>query len=178
MSSIPTDLISDSDSDRLVIQKIGDHIMQNTSLTYQDDGRDEEELSIYPEEIQNMFFLWSFICDAGGNGLIVHVSQTSGYLIKGEHRALSAIDFSRLVGLYEQAIALSATPDEDGEMWAEYTYEIEDISWFKKFKTDIKLDSAEEVLDTQDTFNMINEEISSVAANYISSKVRPYFAQI
>lgn len=176
MPKIPSDLISDSDNDYLVIQKIGDYVMQNTPLTYQDDGGDEEALSIYPEEIQNVFFLWSFICDAGANGLVAHVSQTPGYLIKGEHRALSAITFFKLIDLYEQAIALSAMPGEDGEMWAEYPYEIEDISWFKKFKTDIDLESAEEILDTQETFKMINEELSSEASDYINSKIRPYFA--
>jgi hypothetical protein len=176
MSSIPGDLITGSDSDYLVIQKIGDYIMQNTSLSYQDGGEDEEALSLFPEEFQNMFFLSSFISDAGGNGLVVHVSQSPGYLIKGAHRALSAIAFSKLIGLYEQAIALSAMPNEDGVMWAEYPHEVEDISWFKSFKTDIDLDSAEEVLDTQDTFKMINDEISSVASDYINSKVRPMFA--
>lgn len=107
---------------------------------------------------------------------MVYVSQSPGYLIKGVHRALSAIAFSKLISLYEQAIALSAMPNEDGEMWAEYPHEVEDMSWFKSFNTNIDLESAEEVLDTPDTFNMINDEIASVASEYINSKVRPNFS--
>jgi hypothetical protein len=167
-----TVIIKETENDE-ILTAIGNYFMigGGSPLSYDHDSKDEEILSAYPEEIQNIFHLSSFNAVAGGGGLIGFVMQQPGYLIRGAHKALDTIGYRKLNEFYEQAIAVSVLPDDEGEMWCDYTEYEADLSWYKNFKTDLTAEAAEEELDVEEVFDLL-EEINTVAIPYIEQYVK------
>ncbi len=141
----------------LLFQEISDFI----SKQVEDDPYDfsPEKISQLPQVAQNIFYVWWFSCEVGGNGYEDYLLQHAGKDAPGAHAGLRAMGADFLLKRLEAAIPISI------EWEPEYTT-LEDWSWYKQFKLNPEFPSIE-TIDTMEMYNEIAESLTQKAISYI-----------
>jgi hypothetical protein len=130
------------------------------------DENDAQIIHALPEAIKNLYYLWWFQCEAGGNGISGFVLQSNSHHIKGAYLALKAIAENSLSKLLGHAIAMTIDQDEYG---AEYCESAPDLSWFRGF-TDKSSFQEIESIDRKETYDQI-DQLDDLIVKYITENI-------
>jgi len=103
-----------------------------------------------PAEVRAIYFLWMFVCEAGGNGIECFLLQQQGLFTPQVHEAL------RLVGATELVVRLEAAIPHAIKEESEFTFG-PDMSWFRQFPNNSDYPTLQSV--DKGVWKLINDDL-------------------
>jgi len=146
-------------------QELADHISKQAEKGAPCDF-DYSVVNAMPKEVQAIFFVWWFSCEAGGSGFAGFLLQNVGLHAQEAHEGLRLIGADELVERLEAAIPFSF------EWTPEFT-RLEDYSWFKQFKPSVKYPTIESI-DTLETYKLIGDDLRDRANTFINNHIEEF----
>lgn len=143
-------------------QELADYITKQSEKAAPYDF-DYARVKTMPKEVQAVFFVWWFSCEAGGSGFEGYLMQSAGLHAQEAHAGLTQMGATELVERLEAAIPLSF------EWSPEYSFQ-EDHSWYSQFPRNTKYPNIESI-DTPETYDLIGDDLRDKANIFIKNNL-------
>src|SRR5262245_42175189 len=128
----------------LVVKHIGPQVESRPFIT------DLNLAAALPPEVRAVYFLWIFICEAGGNGIEDFLLQQQGHFTPYVHAALKMVGATELVERLEAGIPHAINCE------AEFTFG-PDMIWYRQFPNNPAYPTLQSV--DKGIWKLINEDL-------------------